>query len=117
MSIWHWVSLIKENQKYQKRQIMKIVIIGGTGLIGSKVVAQLRDGGHQVIAAAPSTGINTLTGEGLAEAMSNTDVVVDLANSPSFEDKAVMEFFQTAGQNLLAAETNAGVGHHIALSI
>jgi uncharacterized protein YbjT (DUF2867 family) len=96
---------------------MKIVVIGGTGLIGSKVVAQLRQQGHQVIAASPATGINTITGEGLAEALANTDVVVDLANSPSFEDKAVMEFFQTAGHNLLAAEINAGVKHHVALSI
>jgi uncharacterized protein YbjT (DUF2867 family) len=96
---------------------MKIVVIGGTGLIGTKVVAHLRQQGHQVIAASPATGINTITGEGLAEAMSNTDVVVDLANSPSFEDKAVMEFFQTAGRNLLAAEINAGVKHHVALSI
>lgn len=96
---------------------MKIVVIGGTGLIGSKVVANLRQLGHQVIAGSPNTGINTITGEGLAEAMSNTDVVVDLANSPSFEDKAVLEFFQTAGRNLLAAEINADVKHHIALSI
>jgi uncharacterized protein YbjT (DUF2867 family) len=96
---------------------MKIVVIGGTGLIGSKVVAHLRQWGHQVIAASPNTGINTITGEGLAEAMKETDVVVDLANSPSFEDKAVMEFFQTAGKNLLAAEVNAGVKHHVALSI
>ena len=96
---------------------MKIVVIGGTGLIGTKVVAKLRQLGHQVIAASPATGINTITGEGLAEAMNNTDVVVDLANSPSFEDKAVMEFFQTAGRNLLAAEINAGVKHHVAVSI
>lgn len=96
---------------------MKIVVIGGSGLIGSKVVANLRQGGHQVIAASPDTGINTITGEGLAEAMKNTDVVIDLANSPSFEDKAVMEFFETAGRNLLAAEINAGVKHHLALSI
>ncbi len=96
---------------------MKIVVIGGTGLIGSKVVAKLRQQGHQVIAASPDTGINTITGAGLAEAMSNTDVVVDLANSPSFEDQAVLEFFQTAGRNLLAAEINAGVKHHVALSI
>jgi uncharacterized protein YbjT (DUF2867 family) len=100
-----------------KINIMKIVVIGGTGLIGSKVVAKLRQQGHQVIAASPDTGINTITGAGLAEAMSNTDVVVDLANSPSFEDQAVMEFFQTAGRNLLAAEINAGVKHHVALSI
>ncbi|MDR6565505.1 SDR family oxidoreductase [Chitinophaga ginsengisegetis] len=96
---------------------MKIVVIGGTGLIGTKVVNQLRQAGHQVIAASPATGINTLTGEGLAEAMKGTDIVIDLANSPSFEDKAVMEFFQTAGHNLLAAEINAGVKHHVALSI
>src|ERR1051325_4482100 len=96
---------------------MKIVVIGGTGLIGTKVVANLRQLGHQVIAASPNTGINTITGEGLAEAMNNTDVVVDLANSPSWEDKAVLEFFQTSGRNLLAAEINAGVKHHVALSI
>lgn len=96
---------------------MKIVVIGGTGLIGSQVVNHLRAAGHQVIVGSPSTGINTLTGEGLAEAMAGTDVVVDLANSPSFEDKAVMDFFQTAGKNLLAAEVNAGVRHHVALSI
>lgn len=96
---------------------MKIVVIGGSGLIGTKVVAQLRQSGHQVIAASPATGINTITGEGLADAMNNTDVVVDLANSPSFEDKAVMEFFQTAGRNLLKAEADAGVKHHVALSI
>lgn len=96
---------------------MKIVVIGGTGLIGSKVVAKIRQAGHQVIAASPAAGINTITGEGLKEALSNTYVVVDLANSPSFEDKAVMEFFQTAGRNLLAAETAAGVRHHVALSI
>ena len=96
---------------------MKVVVIGGSGLIGTKVVARLRQAGHQVIAASPATGINTITGEGLAEAMNDTDIVIDLANSPSFEDKAVMEFFQTAGRNLLAAEINAGVKHHVALSI
>jgi len=96
---------------------MKIVVIGGTGLIGTKVVAKLRQWNHEVIAASPASGINTITGEGLAEAMNNTDVVIDLANSPSFEDKAVMEFFQTAGHNLLEAEKNAGVKHHVALSI
>ena len=96
---------------------MKIVVIGGTGLIGTQVVANLRQSGHQVIAASPATGINTITGEGLADALTDTDVVIDLANSPSFEDKAVMEFFQTAGHNLLAAEINAGVKHHLALSI
>jgi uncharacterized protein YbjT (DUF2867 family) len=96
---------------------MKIVVIGGTGLIGTKVVTLLRQKGHQVIAASPATGINTITGEGLAEGLSNTDVVIDLANSPSFEDQAVMNFFETAGHNLLAAEINAGVKHHVALSI
>jgi len=96
---------------------MKIVVIGGTGLIGSKVVNQLRQTGNEVIAASPATGINTLTGEGLDEAMMGTDIVIDLANSPSFEDNAVMDFFQTAGRNLMAAEVKAGVKHHVALSI
>jgi len=96
---------------------MKIVVIGGTGLIGTKVVNRLRQMEHEVIAASPATGINTITGEGLAKAMKDTDIVIDLANSPSFEDKAVMEFFQTSGRNLLAAEINAGVKHHVALSI
>jgi uncharacterized protein YbjT (DUF2867 family) len=96
---------------------MKIVVIGGSGLIGTKVVAQLRQKGNDVLAASPATGINTITGEGLAEAMKDTDVVIDLSNSPSFEDKAVMEFFLTSGRNLLAAEAAAGVRHHIALSI
>lgn len=96
---------------------MKIVVIGGTGLIGSKTVAILRGGGHEVAAASPNTGVNTITGEGLKEAMAGTQVVIDLANSPSFEDKAVLEFFQTSGRNLHAAEAAAGVGHHVALSI
>jgi uncharacterized protein YbjT (DUF2867 family) len=96
---------------------MKIVVIGGTGLIGSKTVAILRKGGHEVVAASPNTGVNSLTGEGLKEAMAGAQVVIDLANSPSFEDKAVLEFFQTSGRNLLAAEAAAGVRHHIALSI
>jgi uncharacterized protein YbjT (DUF2867 family) len=96
---------------------MKIVVIGGTGLIGSKTVAILRQGGHSVVAASPQTGINTITGEGLKEAMAGTQVVVDLANSPSFEDKAVLEFFETSGRNLLAAEAAGGVRHHVALSI
>jgi uncharacterized protein YbjT (DUF2867 family) len=96
---------------------MKIVVIGGTGLIGSKTVAILRQGGHGVVAASPQTGINTITGEGLKEAIAGTQVVVDLANSPSFEDKAVLEFFETSGRNLLAAEAAAGVRHHVALSI
>jgi len=96
---------------------MKVVVIGGTGLIGSKTTAILRQAGHDVLAASPRNGINSITGEGLKEAMTGTDVVVDLANSPSFEDKAVLEFFETSGRNLLAAESAAGVRHHVALSI
>jgi uncharacterized protein YbjT (DUF2867 family) len=96
---------------------MKIVVIGGTGLIGSKTVERLRSRGHEVIAASPNTGINTLTGEGLATALAGGKVVIDLANSPSFEDKAVMDFFETSGRNLLAAGKAAGVEHHIALSV
>jgi uncharacterized protein YbjT (DUF2867 family) len=96
---------------------MKIVVIGGTGLIGSKVVANLKQKGHEALAASPNTGINTITGEGLKQAMAGAQVVVDLANSPSFEDKAVLEFFETSGRNLLAAEAAAGVRHHVALSI
>jgi uncharacterized protein YbjT (DUF2867 family) len=96
---------------------MKIVVIGGTGLIGSKTVAILRQHGHEVVAASPQSGINTITGEGLKEGLAGAQVVIDLANSPSFEDKAVLEFFQTSGRNLLAAEAAAGVGHHVALSI
>lgn len=96
---------------------MKIVVIGGTGLIGSKTVAILRDGGHEVVAASPQSGINSITGEGLSEAMDSAQVVIDLANSPSFEDNAVLEFFETSGRNLLAAEAAAGVRHHVALSI
>jgi uncharacterized protein YbjT (DUF2867 family) len=96
---------------------MKIVVIGGTGLIGSKVVANLKQKGHEALAASPNTGINTITGEGLKQAMAGAQVVVDLANSPSFEDKAVLEFFETSGRNLLAAEAAASVRHHVALSI
>jgi uncharacterized protein YbjT (DUF2867 family) len=96
---------------------MKIVVIGGTGLIGSKTVVILREGGHEVVAASPKSGINTITGEGLKEAMGGAQVVIDLANSPSFEDQAVLEFFETSGRNLLAAEAGAGVRHHVALSI
>lgn len=96
---------------------MKIVIIGGTGLIGTKTVDRLRKQGHEVIAASPNTGVNTITGEGLAAALAGAEVVVDLANSPSFEDKAVLEFFETSGRNLFAAEKAAGVKHHIALSV
>src|SRR5215470_7714680 len=96
---------------------MKIVVIGGTGLIGTKTSAILRKSGHEVIAASPNTGVNSITGEGLKEAMAGTQVVIDLANSPSFEDKAVLKFFETSGRNLLAAEAAARVGHHVALSI
>ena len=96
---------------------MKIVVIGGTGLIGSKVVEKLKQKGHEAIAAAPNTGVNTITGEGLKEALAGAQVVIDLANAPSWEDKAVLEFFETSGRNLLAAETAAGVRHHVALSI
>ena len=96
---------------------MKIVVIGGTGLIGSKLVAVLRERGAEVLPASPESGVNTLTGEGLAAALAGAQVVADLANSPSFEDAAVMSFFQTAGGNLLAAEAAAGVKHHLALSI
>ncbi len=96
---------------------LKIVVIGGSGLIGTKLVSNLRQRGHEVVAASPSSGVNTLTGEGLAEALKGAQVVVDVANSPSFEDKAVLEFFETAGRNLLAAEAAAGVGHHVALSV
>jgi uncharacterized protein YbjT (DUF2867 family) len=96
---------------------MKIVVIGGTGLIGSKVAAILRRAGHEVVAASPGTGVNTVTGEGLPQAMSGTQVVIDLANSPSFEDAAVLDFFETSGRHLLAAEAAAGVRHHVALSI
>src|SRR5262249_38951238 len=100
-----------------RRLSMKIVVIGGTGLIGSKTVAILRHGGHEVVAASPETGVNTITGEGLKQAMAGTQVVIDLANSPSFEDRAVLEFFETSGRNLLAAEAAARVGHHVVLSI
>jgi uncharacterized protein YbjT (DUF2867 family) len=96
---------------------MKIVVIGGTGLIGSKVVEKLKQKGHEVVAAAPNTGVNTMTGEGLADALAGAQVVVDVANSPSFEDRAAMDFFQTAGKNLAATEVAAGVKHHVALSV
>lgn len=96
---------------------MKIVVLGGSGLIGKKLVTSLRDLGHEAVAASPSSGVNALTGEGLADVLVNTDVVVDVTNSPSFEDAAVMEFFSKSTRNLLAAEADAGVGHHVALSI
>ena len=96
---------------------MKIVVIGGSGLIGAKLVNRLRGAGHEAVPASPATGVNTVTGEGLAEVLMGTRVVVDVANSPSFEDEAAMTFFKTAGRNLLAAEAAAGVGHHLALSV
>jgi uncharacterized protein YbjT (DUF2867 family) len=96
---------------------MKIVVIGGTGLIGSKTVAILRQRGHEVVAASPNTGVNTITGEGLEAALAGAQVVIDLANSPSFEDKAVLEFFEASERHLLPAEASAGVRHHVALSI
>jgi uncharacterized protein YbjT (DUF2867 family) len=96
---------------------LRIVVIGGTGLIGKKVVKNLREQGHEVLAASPSSGVNTVTGEGLAEALTGAQVVVDVANAPVWEDKAVLEFFDKSGRNLLAAEAAAGVGHHVALSV
>ncbi|WP_448093364.1 SDR family oxidoreductase [Pseudomonas lini] len=96
---------------------MKIVVIGGTGLIGSKLVNILRERGHEALAAAPSTGVNSITREGLAQAMDGADIVVDVANAPSWEDQAVLDFFETSSRNLLAAEAAAGVRHHVALSI
>jgi uncharacterized protein YbjT (DUF2867 family) len=96
---------------------MKIVVIGGSGLIGSKVVSRLREHGHEAVAASPKTGVDTLTGEGLADALAHAAVAIDVSNSPSFEDAAVLEFFETSTRNLLAAEEAAGVGHHVALSV
>jgi uncharacterized protein YbjT (DUF2867 family) len=96
---------------------MKIVVIGGSGLIGKKVVIDLRQRGHEVEAASPSSGVNTVTGEGLAQALAGAQVVVDVANAPVWEDDAVMAFFETSGRNLLAAEAAAGIGHHVALSV
>src|SRR5262245_19804978 len=100
-----------------KETIMKIVVIGGSGLIGSKLVGKLRASGHEVIAASPNSGVNTLTGEGLAEALKGSSVVVDVSNSPSFEDAAVLKFFETSTRNLLTYEATAGVRHHVALSV
>lgn len=96
---------------------MKVVVIGGTGLIGTKLVKILRQSGHEAVAASPSSGVNIVTGEGLADAFAGARVVVDVANSPSFEDQAVLKFFETSGRNILAAEAVAGVGHHVALSV
>lgn len=101
----------------QEKAEMKIVVIGGTGLIGSKVVTKLGEQGYQVVAASPNTGVNTLTGEGLAEVLEGASVVIDVSNSPSFEDAPVMEFFKTSTRNLLSYEAAAGVGHHVALSV
>src|SRR5215468_915462 len=96
-----------------RRFILKIVVIGGSGLIGKRVVKNLRQQGHEVVAASPSSGVNTVTGEGLAQALDGSQVVVDVANAPSWEDNAVLAFFETSGRNLLAAEAAAGVGHHV----
>jgi uncharacterized protein YbjT (DUF2867 family) len=96
---------------------MKIVVIGGSGLIGSKLVTKLREHGHEAVAASPKSGVNTLTSEGLAEALKGASVVIDVSNAPSWEDSAVMKFFETSTRNLLASETAAGVGHHVALSV
>ncbi|MFC5266574.1 SDR family oxidoreductase [Kribbella qitaiheensis] len=96
---------------------MKIVVIGGSGLIGSYLVSKLGEHGHEAVPASPNTGVNTLTGEGLAEVLTGASVLIDVSNSPSFETKAVMEFFETSTRNLLAAEAEAGVGHHVALSV
>ncbi|MGH7782270.1 MAG: SDR family oxidoreductase, partial [Candidatus Binatia bacterium] len=96
---------------------MKIIVIGGTGLIGSRLVNQLREQGHEAVAASPNTGVNTITGEGLAEALKDAEVVVDVSNAPSWEDSAVMAFFETSTRNQLAAEAAAGVKHHVALSV
>ena len=101
---------------HMKKNI-RIVVIGGSGLIGKKLVNNLRQRGHEVVPASPSSGVNTFTGEGLAEALKGAQVVVDVSNAPSWEDKAVLEFFETSGRNLLAAEAAAGVKHHVALSV
>src|SRR5207249_11495729 len=100
-----------------ERTIMKIVVIGGTGLIGSKLVKKLREHGHEAVAASPKSGVNSITGEGLAEALKGASVVVDVTNSPSWEDAAVMTFFETSTRNLLAYGASAGVKHHVALSV
>ena len=100
-----------------ERSKMKIVVIGGSGLIGSKLVTKLGEHGHEAVAASPNSGVNTLTGEGLAEVLEDASVVVDVSNSPSFEEVAVMEFFKTSTRNLLTYEAAAGVGHHVALSV
>src|SRR6185436_20442746 len=106
-----------KDEASETKNKMKIVVIGGSGLIGSKVVSILRHRGQEVVAASPSSGVNTLTGEGLAEVLNGAQVVVDVANSPSFEDKPALDFFETSGRNLLAAEKTAEVKHHVALSV
>jgi len=111
------VSVMKNQTTETKGKLMKIVVIGGTGLIGTKVVNNLREQGHEVVAASPSRGINSITGEGLAAALTGAQVVVDVSNAPSWEDKAVLEFFEASTRNLLAAEATAGVRHHVALSV
>src|SRR6266545_1607623 len=103
--------------KLEEGAHMKIVVIGGSGLIGTKLVKRLRESGHEALASSPSSGVNTITGEGLAEALAGAQVVVDVTNAPSWEDNAVLEFFKTSSRNLLAAEAAAGVGHHVALSV
>src|SRR5437899_10604041 len=108
---------MKDEASETKNKIMKIVVLGGTGLIGSKVVNLLRARGPEVVAASPSQGINSITGEGLTKALTGAQVVVDVTNSPSFEDKAVLQFFETSTRNMLAAEAKTGVGHHVAVSI
>src|SRR5246127_724682 len=104
-------------QSKMKETMMKIVVIGGTGLIGSRLVNKLREHGHEAVAASPNSGVNTITGEGLAEALKGASVVVDVSNSPSWEDAAVLKFFETSTRNLLTYEAAAGVGHHVALSV
>src|SRR5687767_12916906 len=113
----HRRSSLRGGGRQTRRCNMKIVVIGGTGLIGKKLIPRLRERGHEAVAASPASGVNTLTGEGLAEVLTGAQVVVDVSNSPSFEDKPVMEFFETSGRNILAAEAAAGVGHHVALSV
>src|SRR5437764_14662988 len=108
---------MEDKESETKNENMKIVVLGGTGLIGSKVVNLLRADGHEVVAASPSQGINSITGEGLPEALSGAQAVVDVTNAPSWEDQAVLEFFETSTRNVLAAEAKAGVGHHVAVSI
>lgn len=113
----HNASAMKNNASHTQTKTLKIVVIGGSGLIGSKLATNLRQLGHEVVAASPSSGVNTLTGEGLANALAGAQVVVDVANSPSFEDGPVLEFFEKSGRNLLSAEAAAGVQHHVALSV